>query len=94
MSRSFSPFTRLTLLVSELKSRQLEDLTDVTKCDLLYHTGKLHEGIEDAAHRESALAIGEQGKTLYDRIKAGDTAQAEQARETLIESCKKLKDLV
>ena len=94
MSRSFSPFTRLTLLVSELKSRQLEELTDVTKCDLLYHTSKMHEGIEDAEQRASALEIGEQGKSLYESIKAGETAKAETARETLLESCKKLKDLV
>lgn len=94
MSRTFSPFTRLTLLVSELKSRQLEDLTDVKKCDLLYHTSKLHEGFEDPSHRESALAIGEQGKLLYQSIKAGETAKAETEREILIESCKKLKNLV
>lgn len=94
MSRSFSPFTRLTLLVAELNGKQLKELTDVTKCDLLYHTSKVHEGIEDPAQRESALAIGEQGKDLFSSIKAGEMAKAEEQRQTLITACKKLKDLV
>lgn len=94
MSRTFSPFTRLTLLVSELKGNQLENLTDVTKCDLLYHTSKVHEGITDEAQKASAMEIGEQGKALFSSIKAGDMEKAETERETLIAACKKLKDLV
>jgi hypothetical protein len=94
MSRSFSPFTRLTLLVAELNGKKLEDLTDVTKCDLVYHTSKVHEGIEDAAQKASAMEIGEQGKILLSSIKAGEMAKAEDQRQTLIAACKKLKDLV
>jgi hypothetical protein len=94
MGRNFSPFTRLTLLVAELKGKQLTDLTDPTKCDLLYHTSKVHEGIENADHLASANEITTQGQTLFDSIKAGDMTKAEADRETLIESCKKLKMLV
>ena len=94
MARSFSPFTRLTLLVSELNGNKLEDLTDVTKCDLVYHTSKLHEGIEDSEQKASALEIGEQGKILFSSIKAGQMAKAEDERRTLIANCKRLKDLV
>ena len=94
MAGSFSPFTRLTLLVSELNGNKLENLTDVTKCDLVYHTSKLHEGIEDAEQKASALEIGEQGKSLFASIKAGEMAKAEEERRKLIADCKRLKDLV
>lgn len=94
MSRSFSPFTRLTLLVSELNGNKLENLTDVTKCDLVYHTSKLHEGIDDPEQKASALEIGEQGKALFSSIKAGEMQKAESERQELIAACKRLKDLV
>jgi hypothetical protein len=94
MGRNFSPFTRLTLLVAELKGKQLIDLTDPTKCDLLYHTSKVNEGIDDVSQLAIASEITTQGQTLFDSVKSGDMAKAETDRETLIASCKKLKDLV
>jgi hypothetical protein len=94
MARTFSPFTRLTLLVAELNGNKLEDLTDIKKCDLLYHTSKVQEGIEDPAQKQSAIEIGEQGKALFSSIKAGEMAKAEENRQALITSCKKLKDQV
>ncbi len=94
MARSLSPFTRITLLMSELKSNKIEDLADVKKCDLLHHTAKLHEEIENAAQKASAVEIGEQGKALFSSIKSGDLVKAESDRETLISSCKSLKDLL
>ena len=93
MARSLSPFTRLTLLVSELNNNKLENLLDPTKCDLLHNTSKLFEEIENPAQRESALQIGEQGKILFALIKDGNLAQAETERQALVTSCKKLKDL-
>lgn len=94
MARSLSPFTRITLLISELNGTKIEDLTDVKKCDLLHHTAKLHEEIEDSAQKASAVEIGEQGKSLFSSIKSGELGQAETQRETLISACKKLKALL
>lgn len=94
MARSLSPFTRLTLLVSELNNNKLENLLDVTKCDLLHHTAKLFEEIDDTTHKASAIKIGEQGQLLFDLIKAGDLTHAETERQSLITACKKLKNLV
>lgn len=93
MGRSFTPFTRLTLLVSELKSLPLTELTNTTKCDLLYHTGKLHEGIA-ADHAAAANEIGELGKTLFASVTAGDMTKAATDRDALLEASKKLRDLV
>lgn len=94
MARTLSPFTRLTLLVSELNNNKLENLLDKTKCDLVHHTEHLAEEIADATHKESATQIATQGKLLFSLIQQGDLAQAETERQTLITSCKKLKDLV
>jgi DNA phosphorothioation-dependent restriction protein DptG len=94
MARSLSPFTRITLLISELNGNKVEDLTDVKKCDLLHHTAKLHEEIEDSTQKQSARDIGEQGKSLFSSIKSGELAKAETERQTLITACKKLKDLL
>lgn len=94
MARSLSPFTRLTLLVNELNSNKLEDLTDVKKCDLIHHTAALHEEIADAGQKESAMQIAEQGRTLFSSITAKDFVKAEEDRQILIANCKKLKDLV
>ena len=94
MARTLSPFTRLTLLVSELNNTKLENLLDVTKCDLVHHTEHLADEIGDATHKESAQQIASQGKLLFSLIQSGDLAQAEIERQTLIASCKKLKDLV
>lgn len=94
MSRSLNPFTRLTLLVSELNNHKLENLLDPTKCDLIHHTANLSEEIQDSAHKESAVQIGEQGQLLFDLIKAGNFAAAQTQRQTLITACKKLKNLL
>ena len=94
MARSLSPFTRITLLISELKSNKIEDLTDVKKCDLLHHTAKLHEVITDSSQKESALVIGEQGQQLFSSIQSGEFAKAETQRQTLVSACKQLKELL
>ena len=94
MARSLSPFTRITLLISELNSNKIEDLTDVKKCDLLHHTAKLHEEIEDSSQKASAVEIGEQGKVLFSSIKSGELGKAETQRQTLISACKDLKNLL
>ena len=94
MARTLSPFTRLTLLINELKSNKIEDLADVKKCDLIHHTAKLHEEIEDSTQKESAMQIAQQGASLFSAIKAGDLAKAEEARQTLLSTSKQLKDLL
>lgn len=94
MARTLSPFTRITLLVSELNNNKLENLLDKTKCDLVHHTAKLAEEIEDATQKDTALQIAGQGKSLYDLIKEGNLIQAESERQKLITDCKKLKDLL
>lgn len=94
MARTLSPFTRLTLLVSELNTNKLENLLDVTKCDLVHHTQHLADEICDAGQKESAAEIANQGKRLFSLIQTGDLAQAETERQALITSCKKLKDLL
>jgi hypothetical protein len=92
MARSLSPFTRLTLLISELKGNNLEDLMDAKKCDLAHHTAKLHEEIEDSKQKEAATQIGLQGKTLLSLIREGELLKAEEGRQVLLSSCKSLKD--
>ncbi|MBX7169863.1 MAG: hypothetical protein K1X72_02825 [Pyrinomonadaceae bacterium] len=94
MARSLSPFTRLTLLVSELSNNKLENLLDSTKCDLVHHTAKLSEEIEDSQQKESAVMIGIQGQLLFDLIKEGKLSEAEIERQSLISACKKFKDLL
>jgi len=91
MASSLSPFTRLTLLISELKGNKIEDLADVKKCDLAHHTAKLHD--EFAAEQKYATGqIGEQGRLLISWIQGGELVKAEDARQVLLSSCKKLKD--
>lgn len=94
MARTLSPFTRLTLLVSELNNNKLENLLDKTKCDLVHHTEHLADEIADSGQKESAQQIAEQGKLLFSLIQQGEMTQAESARQNLITACKKLKDLV
>ena len=94
MARSLSPFTRLTLLISELKGRNIEDLADVKKCDLAHHTAKLDEEFDDATQKEAAGRIGEQGRLLLSWIREGELVRAEEGRQDLLSSCKKLKDLL
>ena len=94
MGGSLSPFTRLTLLVSELKGNKLEDLADKKKCDLAHHTAKLHEEFGNSQHNEIAGQIGEQGRLLLSWIREGESVKAEEGRAVLLSSCKKLKDLL
>jgi hypothetical protein len=94
MARSLSPFTRLTLLMSELKSLQLAELLDVTKCDLAHHALQLQGDFEDPNHKEMAGTIGEQSASLLSQIREGDLVAAEDGRKTLLASCRKLKDLL
>ena len=94
MARSLSPFTRLTLLISELKGNKLEDLADVRKCDLAHHTARLDEEFDDLTQKEAAGQIGEQGRALLSLIQEGELAKAEAGRQDLLSSCKRLKDLL
>ncbi len=94
MARSLSPFTRITLLLGELNKHQIQDLIDITKCDLIHHTSKLAEEIEDAAQKQSAIEISEQGQSLFSTIKSGDLPAAEAERKMLVLACKKLKALL
>ena len=93
MAPALSSFTRLTLLISELKGNRIEDLADVKKCDLAHHTAKLHEEFS-VEQKAVAGEIGEQGRLLISWIHAGEFAKAEDARQVLLTSCKKLKDLL
>ena len=52
MSRDLSPFTRLTLLISELKGNKLEDLADIKNCDLSHHATKLQQEFDNTPHKE------------------------------------------
>jgi len=94
MARSLSPFTRLTLLMSELKSNKIEDLRDVTKCDLAHHAAQLQTDFEDPNQIELAGTIGAESDLLLSMIRAGDLAGAEEQRKTLLATCRKLKDLL
>ena len=94
MTRSLSPFTRLTLLISELKGNNIEDLADVKKCDLAHHTEKLHEEVGDPNQKEAAGLIKEEGRLFLSWIKDGELVRAEQGRQVLLSSCKRLKDLL
>lgn len=94
MTRDLSPFTRLTLLISELKGNKIEDLANVKKCDLAHHTAKLDEEFADAKQKETASQIGEQGRLLLTWIREGELVKAEEGRQLLLSSCKRLKDLL
>ncbi|HEX8144647.1 MAG TPA: hypothetical protein VF553_18915 [Pyrinomonadaceae bacterium] len=94
MARDLSPFTRLTLLISELKGNKVEDLADVKKCDLAHHTAKLHEEFDELKQRETAGEIEEQSRLMLSWIRAGELGKAEEGRQALISSCKRLKDLL
>jgi len=93
MTRDLSSFTRLTLLISELKGNKIEDLADVKKCDLAHHTAKLREEFE-VEQTVTAGQIDEQSKLLLSSIRAGELVEAESARQALLSSCQQLKDLL
>lgn len=92
MARSLSPFTRLTLLISELKGNRLENLTDVTKCDLAHHAAQLEQEFADTPQKGVVEQIGEQSRSLLSWIRAGESVKAEEGRQALISSCRTLKD--
>lgn len=94
MARPLSPFTRLTLLISELKGRKLEELTDVTKCDLKHHATQLEQEFAATPQRGIVEQIGEQARALLSWIREGESAKAEEGRQALISSCRTLKDLL
>jgi hypothetical protein len=54
----------------------------------------LHEEFDDMAQKESAGQIEEQSKSLLSRIQEGELAKAEEERQILLTSCKRLKDLL
>jgi hypothetical protein len=94
MARDLSPFTRLTLLISELKGRRLEELTDVKKCDLAHHAAKLRAEFAGTPHQVAANEVEQLAGALLSRIRSGEPAVAEEGRQELISSCKRLKDLL
>ena len=94
MASSLSPFTRLTLLISELKGNKIEDLADVKKCDLAHHTAKLHEEFDEPKQKETAVQIGTQGGLLLSWIREGELVKAEEGRQVLLSTCKSLKELL
>lgn len=94
MARGLSPFTRLTLLISELKGNELEDLTDVKKCDLAHHATQLQQEFANTPQKGLADRISEQAQALLARLKAGETQQADAGRQALLTSCGALKDVL
>lgn len=94
MTRDLSPFTRLTLLISELKGRRLEELTDVKKCDLAYHAAKLRAEFTGTPHDRAADEVEQQAGALLSRIRGGEPLEAEAGRQALLSSCRNLKDLL
>lgn len=94
MTRDLSPFTRLTLLISELRGRKLEDLTDVKKCDLAHHVAKLRAELSGTPHQGAADEVEQQAGALLSRIGGGEPSAAEAGRQELLSSCKRLKDLL
>jgi hypothetical protein len=94
LPRDLSPFTRLTLLVSELRGRKLEELTDVTKCDLAHHAAKLKGEFSGTPHQGAAEQVEQEAAALLSYVRGGETARAEEGRQALISSCKRLKDLL
>lgn len=94
MARDLSPFTRLTLLISELRGRKLEDLTDVKKCDLAHHAAKLRGEFSGTPQQGAADEVEQLAGVLLSRIRGGEPSHAEEGRQELLSSCKRLKDLL
>lgn len=94
MARDLSPFTRLTLLISELRGRKLEDLTDVKKCDLAHHAAKLKAELSGTQHQAEADEVEQLAVALLSRIRGGAPSEAEEGRQELLLSCRRLKDLL
>ena len=94
MARDLSPFTRLTLLISELRGRKLEELTDVKKCDLAHHTAKLSAELSGTPQQGAADEVERLAGALLSRIRGGEPSEAEAGRQELLTSCRGLKDLL
>jgi hypothetical protein len=94
MARDLSPFTRLTLLISELRGRKLGELTDVKKCDLAHHAAKLRAEFTGTPHQGAADEVERLAGVLLSRIRGGEPAEAEEGRQELLSSCRSLKDLL
>lgn len=92
MASSLSAFSRLTILIGELKDRRIEDLADVTKCDLAHHTASLRQEFEAIEHGDTASRIDDEGRSVLAFIQQGETGKAEAARDVLLQSCRQLKD--
>jgi hypothetical protein len=92
MGGSFNPYTRIVLLISELKGNKLADLADVKKCDLAHHAATLRAELEQTPQKGLVDQIAEQAASLLSWIKDGESAKAEEGRLALISSCKMLKD--
>ena len=92
MTRELSPFTRLTLLISELNGNKIEDLSDVKKCDLSHHAAKLQEEFGNTPQKDLADQIGARSTSLLTSIGSGEVVKAEEWRLALISSCRRLKD--
>lgn len=94
MARDLSPFTRLTILISELKGKKLEELTDVRKCDLAHHAGKLRVELSGTPQQGAAEQVEQEATALLSHVRGGEAVRAEEGRQALISSCKRLKDLL
>ncbi len=94
MAKGLSPFTRIALLVTELNSNRIEDLTDTARCDLARHTARMIEDVDDPAHKELAREIETGATALLSEIRAGQLSEAENQRSQLVSACKRLKDLL
>ena len=94
MARGLSPFTRLTLLISELKGNELADLTDVKRCDLAHHATQLRQEFANTPQKGIADRINEQAQALLTWIRAGESHKAEEGRQALLISCGALKDVL
>ena len=94
MPRDLSPFTRLTILIAELRGSKLEELSDVRKCDLAHHAGKLKGEFSGTPHQGAAEQVEREATALLSYVKGGEAGRAEEGRQTLLSSCKRLKDLL
>jgi hypothetical protein len=94
MARDLSPFTRLTLLISEVRGRKLEELTDVKRCDLAHHAAKLRAEFAGTPQQRAADEVERLAGVLLSRIRGGEPSEAEEGRRELLSSCKSLKDMI
>lgn len=94
MARTLSPFTRISLLITELNSNRIEDLGKTERCDLARHTARLIEDVEEPSHVEMARNIDASAAVLLAEIGHGRFEAAEAQRTNLVATCKSLKDLL